>query len=87
MAKINFIPRSKLQREDFSVLIDGNTTQFVLKNEPEPGTVMVLRNGVETREGSMKDYTLSGKTVDVRFPTFQDRTKLVVKYFRLSSTR
>ncbi len=81
MAKINFIPRAVFQREDFSSQV-GSTVQFVLERVPIDGTVMVLRNGVETREGgSTADYSLSGKTVTVNFPMFAGRTNLVVKYF------
>ncbi len=84
MSKINFIPRTVFRREDFSSAV-GATTQFVLDREPIEGTVMVLRNGVETREGATADYSLSGKTVTIQFPMFADQTRLVVKYFFLRS--
>lgn len=81
MAKINYIPRAVFNREDFSSQV-GSTTQFVLERVPIEGTVMVLRNGVETIEGgSSADYSLAGQTVTVNFPMFADRTSLVVKYF------
>lgn len=81
MAKINFIPRAVFQREDFSSQV-GSTVEFVLERVPIEGTVMVLRNGVETREGgNAADYSLSGKTVTVNFPMFAGQTNLVVKYF------
>ncbi len=81
MAKINYIPRVVFNREDFSSAI-GTTVQFVLERTPIEGTVMVLRNGVETRAGgSTADYSLSGKTVTVNFPMFAGQTNLVVKYF------
>lgn len=81
MAKINFIPRAVFQREDFSLQV-GSTVQFVLERVPIEGTVMVLRNGVETREGGgTADYSLSGKTVTINFPMFAGQTNLIVKYF------
>ena len=81
MVAINHVPGLVFERDDFTSQIDGSTTQFVLKREPVLNTVMVLRNGVETREGSNEDYTFSGKTVTIRFPMFVGRTSLVIKYF------
>lgn len=81
MAKINRVPQPVMKREDFSSQV-GHTNQFILEREPIVDTVIVLRNGVETKEGgNTADYSLSNKTVTINFPMFANKTSLVVTYF------
>ena len=64
--------------------INGVNDSFILANTPEPGSLRVLRNGVEMRSGLANDYTTTG--TDLIFnagalPTIGDT--LVVHYIRL----
>ena len=81
MARINYQPGLVFCRQDITDQVLANSGLAVLDDEPVEGTEQVLRNGVETRAGNTRDYTISGKSVTIRFPVFSGRTKVVVKYF------
>jgi hypothetical protein len=76
MAEINV--RSILIPKIIKIKINSN--EFILPDNPEPNTLQVLRNGVETNEGVNRDYVLNNRTITIRFH-LTSRTQLTFKYF------
>lgn len=62
------IVEADIQVENESANCDNVETEFTLSNTPIVNSVQVYLNGLLQEEGSGKDYTLSGTTVDFATP-------------------
>lgn len=75
----DYLQEAEIKFEDESGNCDGNNTTFTLGSAPVTNSVQVFLNGLLQQEGSGKDYTLTGTTVE--FTTAPDTGDILLVHF------